>query len=118
MTDPLQALLDTALRNNQFAPTSRYAGVETAAHVQPDGTTAVYLRRRFVPPAAGFTTIQEHVVGDGERLDLIAARYLGDSEQFWRLCDANDAMRPEELVEPGRTIAIALPQGVPGAPHA
>ena len=118
MTDPLQALLDTALRNNQFAPTSRYAGAETAVHVQPDGTTAVYLRRRFLPPASAFTTIQEHVVHDGDRVDVIAARYLGDPEQFWRLCDANEAMRPEELAEPGRTIAIALPQGITGAPHA
>ena len=28
----------------------------------------------------------------GDRLDQIAARFLGDATQFWRVCDANDAM--------------------------
>ena len=35
----------------------------------------------------------------GDRLDNITAKYLGDPEQFWRMCDANGAMRPEELTE-------------------
>ncbi len=51
---------------------------------------------------------------DGERLDLIAARYLGDPEQSWRQCDANGAVRPEELEEVGRRVRITLPEGIPG----
>ena len=27
----------------------------------------------------------------GERLDNVAAQYLGDPTLFWRLCDANNA---------------------------
>ena len=51
----------------------------------------------------------------GERLDHIAAEALGDSTLFWRLCDANNAMRPEELTAvPGAKIRITLPQGVTG----
>jgi hypothetical protein len=50
-------------------------------------------------------------VTQGERLDNITARYLGDPLQFWRLCDANGALDPEELTdETGRTIAITMPQ--------
>jgi len=37
---------------------------------------------------------------------------------FWRLCDANGAMRPEELETPGITLTIALPQGMPGTQNA
>jgi len=35
--------------------------------------------------------LQEHAVTEGERLDHIAAKYLGDPEQFWQLCDATGA---------------------------
>jgi hypothetical protein len=48
-------------------------------------------------------------VAQGDRLDTITARYLGDPTQFWRICDANDTLRPDELEEPGRTVRIALP---------
>jgi hypothetical protein len=47
-------------------------------------------------------------VADGERLDLIAARFLGDPEQFWRLCDANRTLRPEDLEVAGQSIQIPL----------
>jgi hypothetical protein len=50
-------------------------------------------------------------VVQGDRLDLIAARTLGDSEQFWRVCDANDAMDPHELTaEPGRAVRVPVPR--------
>jgi hypothetical protein len=58
-------------------------------------------------------------VTQGDRLDNIAAKYLGDPEQFWRLCDANGAMRPDALTETiGRWLRITLPEGIPRPPHA
>jgi hypothetical protein len=101
-----------------FQPTSRYFSVETATYETPDGKLIGYLRRRFLPPLDRFTTIQEHVVTQGERLDNITAHFLGDPEQFWRLCDANPIMQPEELEEMGRRIRITLPEGIPGIPNA
>ena len=104
---------------NNFQPTSRYFGIETAAIETPDGKTIVYLKRRFVPPPERFSLLQEHAVAQGERLDNITARYLGDPEQFWRVCDANGAMRPDELTETiGRRLRITLPEGIPGGPNA
>ena len=98
------------MTTNPFASTSRYAGIETTTLETPDGRTIVYRRRRFVPPPERFDLLVEHTVADGERLDLIAAQYLGDPEQFWRICDANGALLPEDLVaEPGRRLAIPLP---------
>jgi hypothetical protein len=81
----------------------------------PDGTEVAYLRRHFHSPPENFALLQEHTVTEGERLDHIAAKYLGDPEQFWRLCDANGAVRPNELIASvGRTIRITLPENIPG----
>jgi hypothetical protein len=102
-----------------FPPTSRYYSIDTATLVLPDGTGLVYLRRRFLPASDRFTVIQEHVVTQGERLDNITAKYLGDPQQFWRICDANDAMNPPELTDDiGRRLRITLPEGVPGPSNA
>lgn len=104
---------------NPFPPTSRYAAVETVTLEDAAGVTIIYLRRRFVPAPERFSLLQEHVVKQGERLDNITAQYLDDSEQFWRVCDANRAMRPDELTETvGRRLRITLPEGIPGMPNA
>ena len=83
--------------------------------VLPGGKTVVYLRRRFLSSPERFQLLQLHTVTEGERLDNITARYLGDPEQFWRVCDANNAMRPQELTETiGRQVRITLPEGITG----
>jgi len=98
-----------------FPPTSRYFAVEIAELPGPDGRPIKYLRRRFIPPPESFVTLQEHIVRQGERLDNITAQYLGDPEQFWRVCDANAAMRPYDLTDTiGGHIRITLPEGISG----
>lgn len=93
-----------------FPPTSRYRGIETVTT-----GSVVHLRRRLLPPVERFAPIKEHVVAEGERLDQIAARELGDAEAFWRIADANGAVRPEDLTAtPGRRLRITLPEGIPG----
>jgi phage tail protein X len=120
MPDPLQALLQTGvLKTTLFSPTSRYHGIATATLEVTEGKPIVYLRRRFVPPPERFALLQEYTVAQGDRLDNLAAHYLGDPEQFWRLCDANGGLRPDELTEiVGRRLRITLPEGIPGTPHA
>ena len=107
------------MATNNFSYLSRYVGIDTATMETGRGKTVVFLRRRFVPPPERFALLQVHEVRDNERLDNIAAQYLGDPEQFWRICDANRAMRPEELTETvGKQLRITLPEGVPGVPLA
>jgi hypothetical protein len=102
-----------------FAANSRYHLVTTKMLELPDGRVLTYLARRFVPAPARFAPVQEHEVVEGDRLDNVTARYLGDPEQYWRVCDANAAMRPDELTERiGRRVRITLPEGIPGAPNA
>jgi hypothetical protein len=114
--DPVQAMLaQTALQRTLFAPTSRYYGIDTTTLTGADGQPVIYILRRFVPSAEGFQLLQQHTVTQDERLDNIAARYLGDPELFWRLADSNTAMRAEELVATvGRKLRITLPQGITG----
>jgi hypothetical protein len=95
-----------------FDPTSRYYKIEqaTLTVTDRDGLPRAirYVRRRIIPDALG-TTLAEYAVTQGDRLDNITARFLGDPTQFWRICDANIVIVPEELETVGRVIRIALP---------
>jgi hypothetical protein len=114
--DPVHAFLqNNALAPPAFASTSRYYGIATAQLAQADGRTVVYVRRRFLPAPENFAPLQIIAIAEGDRLDNLAARYIGDPQQFWRLCDSNGAMRPEALVAAaGSLLIITLPEGVPG----
>ena len=106
-----------------FEPSSRYnsLAVKTITVIAADGEPREirYVERRFLPPPDMGTTLVEHVVSQGDRLDNVTGQYLGDPEQFWRLCDANNAMQPDELTGTvGRVIRITLPEGIPAPSHA
>ncbi|VVB95202.1 Uncharacterised protein [uncultured archaeon] len=93
-----------------FEYTSRYYDLENATFITPDGRKMTYKRRRFLPQGENMPLLTEITPIQGDRLDLIAFRTLGDPELFWRICDANNAMNPEDLIEPGRIIRVAVPQ--------
>jgi hypothetical protein len=105
----------SGLKPGFFPPNSRYQGIDTGTLTMPDGRVIVFLRRRFVPPVEEHALLQRHTVVEGERLDVIAAKYLGDPELFWRLCDANSVLRPADLTDqPGLSVRISLPHGIAG----
>lgn len=118
MSSPLTAFLQLGLVPAVSFPTdSRYYRFSTLTYTTPSGQSISYLAQRIVPQpgAPNFATVAQHTVVQGDRLDLIAAKYLGDPLLFWLICDANGAMRPGDLVAtPGTTISITMPQGVPG----
>ena len=122
MNNPLQALMQMGVVPPvTFPADSRYYGSSTLTYTTPTGQNITYLARRFVPQpgAPNFATIAQYTVKQGDRLDLIAGKYLGDPLIFWLICDANGVIRPHALVEtPGLVLQITTPQGVPGAPSA
>ena len=122
MIDPLQALLQRDVIPPVTFPTdSRYYRFPTLTYTAPNGQSYTYLAPRVVPQpgAANYATVAQHTIKQGDRLDLIAAKYLGDPLIFWLICDANGAIRPNQLVEtPGTVLNITMPQGVPGVPNA
>lgn len=95
-----------------FDPTSRYYNIEVATMTVTDSDGLPreirFVRRRLIPPN-GVTALVEHTVTQGERLDNITARYLGDPTQFWRVCDANNVLQPNQLTDNiGTRIKISL----------
>jgi hypothetical protein len=97
-----------------FDPTSRYADVETAKLTTTDRNgrerVIAWKRRRVIPSYEDQPILAEHRVAAGDRLDNVTASYLGDPTQFWRLCDANVVLEPEELEVVGRVVRVALAQ--------
>ncbi|MBN1204052.1 MAG: LysM domain-containing protein [Myxococcaceae bacterium] len=95
-----------------FDPTSRYASLEVATarvtDARGESREVRYVRRRFLPSGDSQVSLAEHLLAQGERLDHLAARYLNDPTQFWRLCDANGVLHPDELLERvGQSIRVA-----------
>ena len=102
-----------------MAGRSRYDGAQVASVGVEDGDggerEVAYLRTRTPGPEAGSGAppIAWHRVGPDDRLDLLAARYLGDPAAFWRICDANLALDPDALVGPdaeGAVVVILAPE--------
>lgn len=105
------------LRTTLYPATSRYFGVEIRKLPLDGDRRVAYLARRFVPQQDRFDLLEEHTVVEGDRPDNLAARYLGDPEQFWRLADANNDLDPFDLTETvNRRLRITLPEGIPASP--
>lgn len=94
-----------------FDFTSRYYNLDTAQYTTPDGRVLAFKRRRFLPQGNHLPVLQDVFVTEGDRLDRITYDALGEPEQFWQVCDANNTMNPTELTaEVGRVLRIPVPQ--------
>jgi hypothetical protein len=89
-----------------FAPDSRYAGLGTYTVTLADGRVVTATNLPLPRPGA---LIGYHPKVVGDRLDLLAARYLNDPTWSWKLCDANNSPSPDALV--ARPL-IGIPKGV------
>ncbi len=115
MIDTLSALLSAgAIPQISFGPESRYYGRAAKTYATKDGRTIRYVSRRFIPQPQSFATIAVHTITQGERVDLIAATFFGDPLIYWRLCDANVAVRPADLEKRGQIVRITLAAGMSG----
>jgi hypothetical protein len=73
-----------------------------------------YLARRIVPQPSQYSATRTYVIEDGDRLDNLAATFLGDPLLYWMICDANGATNPDELTsQTGRQIVIPVPASTP-----
>lgn len=92
-----------------FFKGSRYQNVETDSIVNEQGVTLQFKKTRFIPDTPARLGV---IVRQNERLDHIAARVYDDPERFWRICDANLAMWPDDLVQqPGVTLLAPPSEG-------
>jgi len=92
-----------------FFKGSRYATVDVAEFEDERGRVLRYKKLRLIPVTR---VLRRHEVRSGDRLDLIAQRYFKDPERFWRICDANFTLWPEDLTaDPGEIIDIPPAKG-------
>lgn len=83
---------------------SRYEKVGELQLTDRKGRIIRYKNVRFIPETRARLG---HIVNQSERLDHISQRFYSDPERFWRICDANLALWPDDLVaEAGKTILI------------
>jgi len=86
-----------------FFKGSRYEKVPTRTFADENGRVIAYKSTRFIPPTPA---LQGHLVTSDERLDHIAWQHYRDPERYWRICDANTALWPDDLLEPGDVLAV------------
>jgi hypothetical protein len=115
MSDALQMMIQAAAgTGGPTDPSSRYLSTPIETLTKPDGTKVVYLQRRIIPPSSIYTSVQNYVVIDGDRLDNLAFRFLGNPLLFWMICEANGVSDPEALTsQVGRTILIPMAAAIP-----
>ena len=77
-----------------FFPGSRYAAAGTYQATRTDGTAVTVTR---IPLPAPRQVLGWHPRGEGDRLDLIAHRYLNNPTQAWMLCEASNCVVPDAL---------------------
>src|SRR5271157_1280479 len=95
-------------------PNSRYYGTGVEQITLANGTVVSYLSRRIIPPISIYTQTQNYSGVLGDRLDNLAARFIGDPILFWMIADANGAVDANDLTSaPGRVILIPLVSGIP-----
>ncbi len=77
-------------------PTTTYEAIADGRHPPPRALLPAPLPARA---AAVHSTLARHLVVPDDRLDLLSFRYTGDPLGFWRICDANAALDPDDLVD-------------------
>jgi hypothetical protein len=92
-----------------FFKGSRYEKVAEAEWTDASRRSVRHKKIRYIQDtSANFS----YRVAQSDRLDLLAERFYRDPERFWRICDCNVALWPEELLEqPGRELLIPTSEG-------
>lgn len=88
-----------------FFQGSRYEKVDTAQITDGTGQVISYKKVRFIPDTPA---VLGHTLVQGERLDQISYSFYKDAQRFWRICDANFAMWPDDLVSQAN-VTILIP---------
>ena len=87
-----------------FDPKSRYVKAETNVVTDARGRSVIVVSP---PPPPDQVLLGLHLLKQGERLDLLAAKYLDDPAGYWRIAEENEVMLSEALTE-AREIEIPV----------
>jgi len=79
-----------------FSDKSRYIDVEQYQLKDRRGRTVSVVS---VPDAPVQSLLGYHLLIQGQRVDHLASKYTLDEAGFWRVCEFNDVMLPEQVSE-------------------
>lgn len=91
-----------------FFKGSRYEKVPEATYTDATGREIRYKTTRFITDPQAFVG---HRLQNGERLDHVAWQHYRDAERYWRICDANQAAWPDDLLEEAAILRIPPSEG-------
>ena len=98
-----------------YAPNSRYYSLPLRSRTAADGTVTQFAGRRIIPATTRYRPLDRYRCEGDERIDLVAAEFYGDAEQYWRICDAAGVEDPAQTTAAeGRILIIPLPLEVSG----
>jgi hypothetical protein len=80
-----------------YSNTSRYALHASIIEITDSEGRKVKRVGRAKRPR--LTELGEHIRRDGQRLDHLANYYLRDPNGYWKICELNDALLPDQLAE-------------------
>jgi len=86
-----------------FFKGSRYEKTPEGTTTDSSGRIIRYKTTRFIPETSALVG---HRVFEHERLDHIAWQHYRDAERYWRICDANQALWPDDLLEQGAILRV------------
>lgn len=91
-------------------PNSRYNRSAVLTWTASDGTSLPYLERRWLPAGSAEPLVRVTVAA-GDRLDQLAARWLGNAEVWWQIADEAGVLHPSEAVaRPGDSLVVPVPR--------
>lgn len=67
------------------------------------GSQTVMVNRRF---PFGPTGTVDHIWSDADRLDLLASRFLGNGEYWWKILDLNPFITDPSAIRPGTVLRM------------
>jgi hypothetical protein len=76
---------------------SRYAKFAEYVEVTDESGTKVLALGPAKRPT--LKELGEHVRREGQRLDHLANHYLKDPHGYWKICEMNDVLLPDQLAE-------------------
>ena len=104
MDQALASLITSAAGTGATAnPNSRYYGAQIESTTLADETPVNYLARRIIPQPDTYSSTQSYVIVEGDRLDNLAAKFLGAEYTTVNEAGESTALRATE-VSPQETL--------------
>ena len=86
-----------------FFPNSRYENTQDYSPVDGRGNKYKVKKIRFIPQQE---PVDSSTIKELDRLDHLSDLFYANPTAFWRMCDANGIMFPNDLLDVGKKITI------------